>query len=166
MARLILTNLKEITVDLRKRITEILRDPSVRSGLGEILVDYIRTQSFGSPAPSTAKIRKYLERYNKVDKDYNSGKIKAIFTGELLNDLAGNVKANFKGGKATFEFAQSNKKHKKYQGKKKKIGSTRSAYSAIQSGLESLGYDYIEVDDATIDKMTQFIQDTLLRKLR
>lgn len=157
-------NLKSLTIEIQKRVRKVLRDKDIRDGLGDILVEYIRTQSFGRPAKATIAARKYLEKYNVTDPDYNRSKIKAIFTGKLLEDLASNVKADFKPGKVGYVFEQSNKKHPKYQGKTKKVGS-RSSYKAIQEGLENLGYNYVKIDDATIDKMINFIRSKLLNKL-
>ena len=149
MATLKVKNLKNVekalTRNIRVKINKIFRDKSLRSDVGEIVAKDIKAQSWGEPETSTLRWRKLYQQYNKTDHKYKQNKINITFTGELLEDLSKNVKAI--PTKKSFEIKQSDKLHKKYKGKKKLLGKKRSKYSDIHDGLESLGYDYLNIRD-------------------
>jgi hypothetical protein len=165
VATLNITNLKQVETRLRQRIIKALRSKRIRELIGDTVVKAIKERKdFGAPKESTEKQRRYLERYNSTDPAYDRNKINAVFTGELLADLEKNVRLVSKKGSVSFEIAQSDKRHKKYQGKTKKVGS-RSKYSEIQKGLEDLGYNYLFVDDKAVDELIDLIRQELLKEI-
>jgi len=167
MATLKVKNLKNveraITRNLRVKVNKIFRDKSLRSDIGDIVAADIKKQSLGTPAPATLRWRKLYQQYNKTDPKYKQNKINITFTGELLKDLSNNVKAI--PTKKSFEIKQSEKLHKKYKGKSKLIGKKRSKYSDIQDGLESLGYDYLNIRDKAKSDITKKVRQRLFELL-
>ena len=166
MATLKITSasLKKAQSSIRKTITKALRSKDIRAGIGDIVVDAIKASKLGSPAKATVAHRKYLEKYNQTSDAYKRGVVNAIFTGELMKDLANNVKFTTGSDGVGYEIQNSGKKHKKYKGKKKSIGS-RTPYKVIQDRLIDLGYDYLFIEDETVDKLVKFIRKQLLNKL-
>lgn len=145
-------------------ITKLLQSKELREKIGKTIVEAIKDKSMGSAAYSTKKWRERYEKLNKTDPKYSRSKINATFTGELLNDLMTNVKANTP--KKQFIVGNSSKLHKKYQGVTKKIGS-RSPYKEIAKGLiNDLGYDYLEVSDDTREKIIKLIRKEITKILK
>lgn len=166
MAKLTVTNLKQIKSSIRKQIIKAARDPDIRVGLGEIAVQDIKDSSLGSPAPTTIQHRKYLEKHNKMDPKYQRSNINVTLTGELLGDLQKNVKANTTGSQINYVISQSDKLHKKYKGKKKRIGE-KIKYSKISDYLiNDHGYDYLKFSDNTLKKMIELIRDKVFKNLK
>lgn len=153
---------KAVSLKLRVAIRKMLRSKQVRNTIGAIIIADIKENiSFGRPSPSTINWRRRYDSLNSTDPAYKRNKINAVFTGELLNDLATNVKADTIA--SSFVLEHSSKKHKKYQGVTKKIGS-RSSYSDISKGIiEKLGYDYLKITRKGQFKITKFIKSELLK---
>ncbi len=170
MAKLKVLNLKKVTSGIRRDITKALRDKEFRDGIGDIVVNEVKETTLGSAKDGTLAWRKYLEKGNATDPKYNRNKIKALFTGELLNDLRNNVRLDLSSGGASFTIEHTDKKHKKYKkpnGKPTK--GIAQTYKAIQGFLEELGYFYIRnaKNSAKIEKKVRdFIQEMLFKKLK
>jgi hypothetical protein len=168
MAKIKIKGVKEVSDKLNRNIrielNKILRDPALRQKVGQIVVDDIKANvDFGSPAPKTLKWRETYDQINATDPAYSRNKLNAVFTGELLEDLKNNVRAF--PTELTFEIAHSDKRHKKYQGVTKMIGS-RSKYSEISKGLvKDLGYNYFKLTNKAKDKITELIKEELFKLL-
>jgi hypothetical protein len=157
--------LNRIPSIIRKEVTKELRSKEIRGALGEIVAEEIKQTDQGFPSPGTLDFRERYDTLNKTDPEYNRFQIKMVFTGELLKDLARNVRLSTEGGKIVFTFLNSDKKHKKYQGKTKKIGS-QSPYSVIAKGLNDLGYKYPFITDKALSMAREFVRKTILEKLK
>jgi hypothetical protein len=168
MAKIKIKGVKEVSERLNRNIrielNKILRDPVLRQKVGQIVVDDIKANvDFGSPAPGTLKWRETYDQINATDPAYNRNKLNAVFTGELLEDLKNNVRAF--PTELTFEIAHSDKRHKKYQGVTKKIGS-RAKYSEISSYLvDDLGYNYFKLTKKAQGEITKLIREELFKLL-
>jgi len=165
MAKVKVTNLKRVSTRIRKAITKAARDKVVREAVGEAAVDGIKSSSFGTPAPSTVDWRKRYEKTNETDKSYKRNKINITFTGELLNDLANNVKVSTTGGAIRYIIEHSKKLHKKYNGVKKKIGK-RVPYKTISKGVQGHGYEYLTFTKKTKDKILKAFKKAIFNKLK
>lgn len=100
---------------IKRRVRQIARSKDIRNEVGKIVVDDIRNTNYGTPAPMTIDLREYYSKYNKTHPKYKLKKINITFTGELLDDLQKNVKAEFKDGKISYILEHSNKSHKPYK---------------------------------------------------
>lgn len=165
MARIRVSGLKGIKSSIRKEITKELRAKELRQTMGALVAESIKDNPQGSASKGTVKWRKRYERLNATDPKYNLLTINFTFTGELLEDLKKNVRVATERGKIIFTFANSDKRHRKYQGVTKKIGS-RSKYSEIEKGLRDLDYDYPRLEDGVIEKITKFVREKILTALR
>lgn len=166
MAKLKVKNLKQVTSSVRKFITKELRSKEIRQGVGEIVVKSIRAQMFGVPAKSTKKWRERYDSLNTTHPTYKRSKINITFTGELLEDLQKNVRANATSGRFVYVIEHSDKLHKKYNGVSGKIGS-RSKYSDISDGIiNKWGYNYLKFDDKTLAKVISFINSEITKKFK
>jgi hypothetical protein len=146
---------------LRIEINKLFRDKELRDKIGAIVVKDIKEnyESEKSPSPLTTKWRETYDPINRTDPAYDRSKIKAVFTGELLEDLRKNIKANT--NERTFVIEHSSKKHKKYQGKTKKIGS-QSPYSEISRGIiEDHGHNYMELTDEAKKEITTLVREKI-----
>ena len=153
---------KKILRDQRIKVNQIFRDKELRDEIGKIVTDDIKKTNFGTPASSTKAWRRYYENFNLTDPAYSRNKINITFTGELLKDLLKNVKAITT--KRQFVVAHSNKKHKPYKGQSGTIGKS-VPFKTIQKGLQSLGYDYLEISDRALSKVQTAVQKKLLEIL-
>lgn len=163
MAKLRITNLKQVQTSIRKKITKQLRTEEIRTGVAEIVVKEIRDGDFGRPSDSYRDWREENEGRNDTHKKYNIDKINITFTGELLEDLIDNTRANFKDGKAQFVLEHSDKLHKAYKLKKGKT--KRAKYSDISAGVSKV-YDYLKFSDKTQGKVIEFIRKKILKNLK
>jgi hypothetical protein len=165
--RVKVTGLSKIQSKLRREITKILRQKEVRQSVGRIVVSGIRSNSVPVQSQVTKAFRKYFEKYNKTHPDYRRSRINITFTGELLNDLQKNIKASTTAGKFDYIIEHSDKLHKRYKTGKKRKGkkSDRIAYSLISEYLIEKGYDYLQLDDKTINRVLRYINLKLLRQL-
>ena len=166
MAKLRIKNLRQVQTAIRKEITKGLRDPEIRKGVGEIVVEEIQA----NPVPVTSKVtkawRKYLEQGNKTDSKYRRSQINITFTGELLEDLKNNVKARFGGGKAEYVIEQSNKKHRKYKSPSgKPLKGARQSYKNISEFIIKKGYNYLTFSSKSKKRVINFIRERLFKNL-
>lgn len=151
---------KKLKLSYRAAIRKMLRSKPVRLEVGDIFVKDIKENvDFGTPSESTLKWRKRYDSLNQTDPAYKRNKIKGVFTGELFEDLKNNVKADTT--QLSWEISHSKKKHKKYQGVTKKIGS-RSSYQDISKGLvDKLGYDYFQLSSKGKNKILKVVKREL-----
>ena len=166
MAKLKITNLKQIQTKLRFKVTKALRDPEIRKGVAEIVVSEIQKDS--SPAGKvTQKWREYLEQGNATDKAYKRSKINITFTGDLLRDLITNVKAKFGSGKSEYIIEHSKKRHKKYKKPNGKLSKGKAKTMQEISGyVQDLGYDYLKFSDNTQSKVIKFVREKIFKNLK
>ena len=170
MAKVKVNNLKNVTSNIRLKITKELRAPEFRKGIGDIVVEEIKETNLGTPSAATKAWRKYLEEGNKKDPKYEPDKIKALFTGELLEDLRNNVRLSSTKGAVEYIIEQTNKLHKKYKkpnGKPTK--GKRQTFKQIQGFLEDLGYKYItnaKNSEEMTKKILKFIRKELFERLK
>lgn len=155
---------KQLKRDLRIAAKKLFRNVELRRKVGEIIVqDIKKNANFGAPEKNTLKWRERYDPINNTDPAYQRNKLNAVFTGELLEDLKKNIKANT----IKFEYVleHSKKRHKKYQGVTKKIGS-RSPYRDISEGLvEKLGYNYFILKEQTREKITDLVREEFYKLL-
>lgn len=170
MAKVKIKNLKKVTSDVRLKITKELRAPEFRKGIGDIVVEEIKDTNLRSPTEATKAWRKYLEKGNQTDSKYNKNQIKALFTGELLEDLRNNVRLSTSKRVVEFIVEQTNKLHKKYKkpnGKPTK--GKRQTFKQIQNYLEDLNINYItnaKNKETTQKKILDFIRKELFKRLK
>jgi len=168
MARVKLKGIQELSqrlnADLRIKMNRLFRNESIRLQVGRIIVDDIKENvNFGSPAESTLKWRKRYDRINNTDPAYDRGKLNATFTGELLEDLVKNIRAN--PTEMSYTVEHSNKKHSKYQGVTKKIGSM-TPYNEISKYLiDDLGYDYFKLTPNAKAEIVNLIREEFFKLL-
>jgi hypothetical protein len=169
MANVKIKGIKELAQRLNRNIkievAKLFRDADLRAKIGSIIVNDIKLnyEAPNPPADSTLEWRRRYDPINKTDPAYRREKIKAVFTGELLEDLAKNIKSN--PTNFSFEVAHSNKKHRKYQGKTKKIGGN-STYQEISEGLiEKLGYNYMVLSDEAKTEIAALVRDRVFKLL-
>lgn len=166
MTKLRITNLKQVQTSIRKEIIKVLRDESIRDNVGKIVVDEIRDEKFPVTSQVTKKWREYLEKGNKTHEKYNRNYINLTFTGELLNDLRGNIKARFTKGKAEYIIEHSNKKHNKYKKPSgKPLKGTKQSYKKIGEYLFLLGYPYLIFSNKSEKKVLKYIKEAILKRL-
>lgn len=184
---------------LKKRVRKIARDKELREDLGNLVVKDIQGRTYRKLNLGKKSDKAYFNFREKVkgkSPKYKKRKINLTITGELLADLAKNVKVNFSDGKLRWEFQHSNKKHKAYQleidyttkrGKKKKKTVRRGGklvrstdlktrkvktrrvgarYDDIRKGLESYGYDYLSITQKLRLKIVNRARKLISRKLR
>lgn len=162
MAKLKITNLKQVQTKIRQDLTKILRSKEVRQTVGEIVVSQIQEEITPVTSEKTIAMRKYYEKKNKTSAKYMREFINITFTGELLNDLMKNVKARFTGGNSDYVIEHSDKTHKKYKKPNgKTTGGSPKKYKEIQGYLEKLGYDYLKFSDKSKERVIEFIKKSL-----
>lgn len=168
MAKVKLKGIQELSqrlnANLRIQLNKLFRDDKIRKQIGEWIIEDIKNNvDFGSPAKSTLKWRKRYDPINDTDPAYRRGKLNATFTGELLQDLANNIRANPTDMSYTVE--HSNKRHSKYQGVTKMIGSM-TPYDEISSYLiNDLGYDYFQLTPGARAKIVDLIRTEFFKLL-
>ena len=165
MAKVNFKGIQKVQSTIRKEIVKELRKKETRQEFGALVIRGIKDTTLGAPKDSTLKWRERYDRLNNTDKSYQRNKINLTFTGDLLEDLKNNIRVNATGKQVAFEIENSNKKHRKYQGVTKKIGS-RSAYSKIQEGLNNMGYRYPFIDKNTLKDLNKLITTILRASLR
>ena len=156
---------KKLNRDLRIKLNILFRDKVLRENIGKIIVADIKDKvNFGQPSEATLKWRKRYDKTNTTDRAYSRGRLNAVFTGELMKDLASNVK-----GVPTisaFEVQNSDKLHKQYKGKNGSIGK-RTPFSTISKHLiDDLGYDYLQLSKEAREDITNIIKKELYKLLR
>ena len=150
--------------NLRIELNKLFRDADLRRKIGSIIAEDIKDNvNFGAPSAATDEWRGRYEPYNTTDPKYDRSKLNATFTGELLADLASNVKAI--PSELTFLVEHSKKKHKRYSGPNGKIGKS-VLYSKISSYLvNDLNYDYFKLSDRGQKLITDEIRKVFFKLL-
>ena len=185
MARIKINGLKELerrfTLATRLAISKTLRDKILRNDVGLIVENDIRKNFNEKASKVTQDFREYFEQFNKTHPSYRRSKINITFTGELLRDLATNVKGDIKNRQLVIE--HSDRKHSSLKDggntfKKKtvqvtslKTKKTRSVeqkktHKQISEFVQSKGYDYIKVSDEAQDKIIALIEKVLLNNIQ
>lgn len=168
MARLKVKGLQELANRLNRDLTielnKLFRDKEIRKQVGKIIVDDIKKNvNFGAAADSTNRTREYLEKFNRTDRAYQPGEIKAVFTGKLLKDLQNNVLGY--PTKSTFEIEHSDNKHPGYKtanGRTDKID-----YKELSSILiDDLGYNYLQLTEKAQQAIIKAVQDRFFELLK
>jgi hypothetical protein len=153
---------KKLNRSIKIEINKLFRDKDLRLKVGQMIVADIKLNYVGgAPAESTLKWRERYDQLNTTDPQYDRNKIKALFTGELLNDLATNIKADTINKQFVME--HSSKLHKKYQGVTKKIGS-RIAFDKLSGYLiDDMGYNYMTISDNVRSEITKLVREKILK---
>jgi|688.fasta_scaffold876883_2 hypothetical protein len=146
---------------LRVQLNRLFRDESLRDKIGEIVVKDIKENyvSKKPPKESTLKWREIHDKINSTDPAYDKNSIKAVFTGELLNDLRNNIKADTNNKKFVIE--HSNNKHSKYNGPNGKTGS-ESPYNKISKGIiEKWKHNYMVLSPEAKEEIANLVREKI-----
>lgn len=163
MATVRVTGLKGIQSRLRKAITRVLRSKSLRMKLGELVTESIKKKTFRRVSSSEPYYKFRSNITNKKDGAFNNSKINITITGDLLKDIAKNVRVNTTAGKVVYEIQASDKLHKPYRLKTGR-STKRVPFSTIQEGIERY-YDFLNFDDKTIRSLIKLVQKELNKEL-
>ena len=167
MAKLKITNLSRVKTDIRKKMTKALRNPDIRDGVGEIVVDQIQKERKPVTSAATKAWRKYLERGNKTSNRYNSNYINMTFTGDLLKDLKDNIKARFVRGEVEYVIEQSDKKHKKYKKPDgKPVTGQSKSFKQISEYLNKNGHEYLIFSNKSKKRVIEYIRDKVFNMIK
>lgn len=160
MAKVKVLNLDKVQSRIRQQITKALRAKEIRKDIGQIVGDEIQKTNFGAASKNTVNQRKYLEKYNKTHPSYSRDKINITFTGDLMDDLRGNVLLDTDGGKIKYVIENSEKKHKRYKNKKGKGIGKQQTHKEIADHVLKL-YKFDKFSQETINKLLKAIKDNL-----
>ncbi|MCB1713242.1 MAG: hypothetical protein KDH96_12460, partial [Candidatus Riesia sp.] len=150
-------------------VNKTLRDKELRLKIGKIVVHEIRNNPSVTflASPVTKEFREYFEQFNKTHPDYRRPKINFTFTGELLDDLINNVKADT--NSLAFIIEHSSGKHKNYKSgglfkqkkalvsslktKKTRSITIKQSHKDIQGYLKKIDpkYDYLVLNQSMSD---------------
>lgn len=168
MARIKIKGVQELAKQLNRKIkiqlNKLFRDKDLRNKIGMMVVADIKKNFKGrGAADSTIDWREFYDEIHVKDPAFEMDRAKAIYTGELLNDLAKNVK-----GITTikaFEISHSSKLHKKYQGVTKKIGK-RIPYDKLSEILvNDLKIDYFVLSKKAQKEISNVVKDRIVQLL-
>ena len=169
---------RRFNLGFRIAISRTLRNKALRNRVGIIVEQDIRKNFNETASPVTQKFREYFEKFNKTHPDYKRSKINITFTGDLLRDLANNVKADIRG--AAFVIEHSNKKHpnlKSGSGKKRTVQVTslktkktrnveqKRTHREISEFVKKKGYDYLYISDSAQLQIIALIKKVLLNNI-
>lgn len=163
MAKLKITNIKQVQTALRAKIRKELRKKQVSKGVATIVVEAIQNGDFGNPSEPYREWRRMNDGINKTDPKYRRRKINITFTGELLKDLIRNAKASFSDTKSEYIIEHSDKMHKPYRtksGKTKKV-----SYKDMSRGIQKY-YPYLTFSSKTKEKVLKFIKNKVFKNLK
>lgn len=158
---------KQLSSNLNIELNKIFSNKTVLSEVRKIIEKNFRSKNFGSAKDSTNRQRKYLEKYNTTDPDYIPGQIKAIFTGQLLEDLIkGTVgvptEKQFHVAHTDAENEPEAIPDRKHKGYKTKSGRTKgAAFSDIAEGLVKRGFNYFELESKYEKQLVKLISDEI-----
>jgi len=170
MAKVKVKNLRAVKSSVRKKITKALRSPKIRQEIGQLYKEAVQLTKFPVTSEATKAWRKYLEQANQTAKEYSRNQINVTFTGELLDDLASNVRAKLTSSKAEYQIANSKKLHKKYKKPNgKPVKGKRQSYEEIAGHLKKLGYDYLDAEYLTnnqelFDELKKVIRELIIKE--
>lgn len=153
---------RKLSAELVVNVNKVFSNRVVQNKIGDIIVEDIKANvDLGSAAPSTRKVREYLEKYNATDSQYNRNRIKALFTGALLEDLRRNVLGE--PTKGQFIIDHSTKRHPGY---KTATGRTKGPrFDQIKGYLFDKGYDYFRLTDKATQEILSLIKDEISRAI-
>lgn len=154
---------KTLNRKLRIVLNKVFRDKDLRKLVGKIIADDIKANvDFKEAEDSTIRTREYLERFNTTDPLYNKQRVKALFSGQLINDLANNVKGF--PTKQTFEVKHSGKRHKGY---KTKNGKTKSIPFQELSDIliDDMKLNYFNITDDAQSRILEAVQNKFFDEL-
>jgi len=185
MATVEIKGIKELTkrfkLGAKIAISKTLRSKDLRNSIGNVVENDIR-KNFNEKASSvTQSFREYFEQFNSTHPDYKRSKINITFTGDLLRDLATNVKFNVP--KGLLVIAHSDKKHKRLNDPAKTFSSKTAEVSSLKTkkvrkvtiaashkdiskAIQKRGFDYIKITPDAERQIIVLIQKTLLNNLR
>lgn len=168
MAKVNVNGLNDLAKRLNSKIVieinKIFSNKNIIKIIAEIIVTDIKNnyERIQGPSKSTIFQRIYLEKYNNTDKAYRRSKIKAVFTGELLEDLKNNIKGSPTEKKFILE--HSDKLHSKYLGKSGLIGNNISYKNLSKILVNDLGINYFALTDKAKREINNIIKNEI-RKL-
>lgn len=184
MANITITGMSALRRKLNSKakvvINKTIRDKKLRMKIGEIVAQDIR-DNFDEPASDiTEAFRQFFEQYNKTHPDYRRDKINITFTGDLLKDLATNVKADTIN--LGFIVQHSKKPHKNYKSggtfsaktvqvtslksKKTRNVTQKRTHREISKDIIDRGYDYLHVTDSAKDKIIKLMRNEIIDKIK
>ena len=188
MAVVKIRNLSQLRKNLNAKfkivINKTLRSKNLRDQVGKVVAQDIRDNFENGTSvlasPITQAFREFLEQYNSTHPDYRRRKINITFTGELLNDLASNVKADTIN--LGFIIEHSNKKHSTYKSggtfakKTVKVTSLKTkkttdreqklTHRQISDHVIARGYDYLKVSDKGKKEILKLVQKEILANIK
>tara|TARA_R110000868_G_C10972548_1_gene770429 strand:- start:19898 stop:20476 length:579 start_codon:yes stop_codon:yes gene_type:complete len=161
-------------------MNKTMRDKILRNKVGAIIAADIRKNFKRTPSSATRKFREYFEKYNDTHSDYDINNINITFTGELLNDLASNVKADTVN--LLFIVEHSDKKHKLLKGARKskaktitvtsKSGKSRQARPQKTNKeiseilINDLKLDYLKVTDSAQSEIIKLLRKEISKNIK
>lgn len=173
---------RKLQTRVKASIRKTLRDKSLRKKVGDIVAQDIRDNYKATPKKFTKEMREWLEEFNQTHKDYDRDKINITFTGELLEDLANNIKADTT--RLAFVIEHSNKKHKNYKTKGKGLKprkvqvtslktrktsnvAVKKSYQQISKYIrEDHGHDYLKVSTHGQAKIIKLIRNKIFDNIQ
>lgn len=170
MAKIKVTNLKNVTSAIKKQIIKASRDKSIRSGIGEIVVNDIQNKTFRRLSTNEPYYKFRLRIKNKKSPKYNPSNLNLTIKGSLMNDLKNNVRVNTTAGDIFYTIEQSDKTHTGYSLKKATRSSSKpyktkpAKYSDIQKGVSKY-YNYLKFNNKMLANLNKFIKNRLLQLL-
>jgi hypothetical protein len=170
MAKVRVKNLRQVKSSIRKKFVKALRSQKIRDEIGQLYKEAVQLTEFPVTSEATKAWRRYLEQANKTAAEYSRNKINATFTGELMDDLASNVKAKLGQKQAEYVIANSKKLHKKYKKPNgKPVKGKRQSYEEIAGHLKKLGYDYLDAEYLTnnqelFDELKRVIRELIIKE--
>ncbi len=190
MAKIKIRNINQLAnrfkINTRVAILKTLRDKRLRDKAGRIIEQDIRDNFNEIPSQATKEFREFFEQFNQTHPDYRRGKINITFTGELLRDLATNVKLQSQ--ELALVFEHSNKKHKQLKSGARDRGrriqvtslSTRNTrdvrdtfattpkktHKEISGYIQDLGYDYIQLSSGGQSKIVDLLREAIFNNIK
>jgi hypothetical protein len=173
MAKIKVTNLKNVTSAIKKEIIKASRDKSIRSGIGDIIVEDIQNNPVRSLS-SNEPYYKFRQRIkNKKDGKYNINNLNFTIKGSLMKDLRSNVRVNTTNSSINYVIEHSDKSHTGYSVKKTKRANSKAyktpsaSFKDIQKGLASIkpSYNYLKFSSKMLAKLDKFIKNKLIKLL-
>jgi hypothetical protein len=159
-------SINRISKEYRKKVINTLRADDLRQDIATSISTSLldKPKDFGSAKEPYKSYRAKLSKKNTTAKNFNKNRIKALFTGELFEDLADKRavrnKATSKG--IEYEIQHTSRKHKKYKGTKGK----RSKYRDISAGLYKLGYQYFNFTKSLEKKIIKIVNKKIRKALK
>lgn len=156
---------KRIGRNVRIQVAQIFRSEELRKRVGEIVERDIKLNYEHSKPPeeSTRRWRERYGPYNDTDPQYDPDKLKALFTGELLEDIKNNVVAvptDF-----SFEIGHSDGKHSRYRGPTGLLGKS-TPYKVISDYLiNKLKMNYMVLTPEAQKEITDAVREEIYKLL-